>query len=106
MSDPYNEYPSYPVAPCDGTGYYPQDGQYDKPPYPYEEPYGHEVPQDYHNPSGYGLNEPPQPYRIHSPEGPSFGTIQENPFEPPAGPHPGTEVDPYEPQSPGANMSY
>lgn len=114
MSDAYNEYPSYPVAPCDGTGYYPQDGQYHNPnpPYEYQEQYAQETTQGYHYPTQYDPDQQAPTYQVHSPEMQGLGAMYQGtePFDPSAGTlHPGTEtgqLEPYEPRSPGENLSY
>ena len=69
MSDPYNQYPSYPTTTApDGVGYshYPPENQY-QPSYGQENTHG----QSYSPYSPYGWNQPPTTYSPVPPE--NFG---------------------------------
>ena len=92
MSDPYNQYPSYPpAAPGEGGYYPPQNGQYQNSPYQYQHhPYG-QAPQEY----AYNAQHSPQPPQINAPEG--FGGS----YQPGAG-----YLDPNYASKGGENMSY
>lgn len=105
MSDPYNQYPSYPSAPPGGTEYYPpQDGQYPSPPYQYQQPYGPQAPRDHAYTAG-----PNQAPQFHVSEG--YGSAQGNEtFGPPTGTYQpgaeGSQSSTYDTGKGGANMSY